>query len=143
MKANQFSTFRVDGRYYGVQVRLVQEITQPMPITRVPLSPRHVAGLINLRGQIATAISMRKLFKLSTHEEDNPGVNVICKCEGPLLALMVDEIGDVLEVDESDFEQTPSTINPDVGQFMSGVYKLPNEILSIIDIQKLIQYLNQ
>lgn len=143
MSNNQFSTFRVDGRYYGVNVKLVQEITQPMPLTRVPLAPDHVAGLINLRGQIATAIGLRELFKLSSAPEDLIGVNVICKSEGPLLALVVDEIGDVLEVEEITFESTPSTVNPVVGQFMSGVYKLPNEILSIIDIQKLIQFLNQ
>lgn len=143
MSTNQFSTFRVDGRYYGVNVKLVQEITQPMPLTKVPLAPDYVAGLINLRGQIATAIGLRELFKLSPKPEDLAGVNVICKSEGPLLALVVDEIGDVLEVEDEIFEPTPNTVNPVIGQFMAGVYKLPNDILSIIDIQKLIQFLNQ
>lgn len=143
MSSNQFSTFRVDGRYYGVNVKLVQEITQAMPLTRVPLAPNYVAGLINLRGQIATAIGLRELFKLSASPDSASSINVICKSEGPLLALVVDEIGDVLEVEDKLFEPTPDTVSPVVAQFMSGVYKLPNEILSIIDIQKLIQFLNQ
>lgn len=143
MSTNQFSTFRVDGRYYGVNVKLVQEITQLMPLTRVPLAPEYVAGLINLRGQIATAIGLRELFKLGQNPDTSKGVNVICKSEGPLLALVVDEIGDVLEVEDEIFEPTPDTVNPLVAQFMSGVYKLPHDILSIIDIQKLIQFLNQ
>lgn len=143
MSTNQFSTFRVDGRYYGVNVRLVQEITQSMPLTRVPLAPDYVAGLINLRGQIATAIGLRELFKLKPAVDLSSSVNVICKSEGPLLALVVDEIGDVLEVEDAIFEPTPNTVNPAVAQFMAGVYKLPTEILSIIDITKLIQFLNQ
>jgi purine-binding chemotaxis protein CheW len=142
MNTNQFSTFRVDGRYYGVNVKLVQEITQAMPLTRVPLAPSYVAGLINLRGQIATAIGLRELFKLTPPESEDR-INVICKSDGPLLALVVDEIGDVIEVEDSIFESTPNTVNPAVAQFMQGVYKLPSEILSVIDVQKLIQYLNQ
>lgn len=143
MNTNQFSTFRVDGRFYGVNVKLVQEITQAMPLTRVPLAPEYISGLINLRGQIATAIGLRELFRLSPKPEKISGINVICKIDGPLLSLVVDEIGDVLEVNDHDFEQTPDTVDPSVAQFMSGVYKLPNEILSIIDVNKLIHFLNQ
>lgn len=143
MSTNQFSTFRVDGRYYGVNVKLVQEITKAMPLTPVPLAPDYVAGLINLRGQIATAIGLRELFKLSPSPDNSSCINVICKSDGPLLALVVDEIGDVLEVEDILFESTPNTVSPVVAQFMSGVYKLPSELLSIIDIQKLIQFLNQ
>lgn len=143
MNTNQFSTFRVDGRYYGVNVKLVQEITKAMPLTPVPLAPDYVLGLINLRGQIATAIGLRELFKLTSSPDTSSCINVICKSDGPLLALVVDEIGDVLEVEDTLFESTPNTVNPAVAQFMSGVYKLPSELLSIIDIQKLIQFLNQ
>lgn len=142
MSTNQFSTFRVDGRFYGVNVTLVQEVTQSMPLTKVPHAPEYVAGLINLRGQIATAIGLRELFQLQSHDQDAETINVICKTDGPLLSLVVDEIGDVLEVDDDIFQETPSTVSHAVSQFMTGVYKLPNEILSVIDIQKLINFLN-
>jgi purine-binding chemotaxis protein CheW len=143
MNVNQFSTFRIDGRFYGVNVKLVQEITKAMPLTPVPQAPNYIAGLINLRGQIATAIGLRELFDLTPSPEEGQGINVICKMDGPLLSLVVDEIGDVLEVSDNTFEETPDTVHPSVAQFMSGVYKLPNEILSIIDIHKLFQFLNQ
>ncbi len=143
MSSHQFSTFRVDGRLYGVSVKIVQEITKPMPITAVPLSPDFVKGLINLRGQIATAIGIRELFKLGEQVDLDKNVNVVCKVDGLLLSLIVDEIGDVIEVDDKDFEETPDTISLHVAQFMNGVYKLPDNILSILDINKLVSFLNQ
>ena len=143
MSSHQFSTFRVDGRLYGVSVKIVQEITKPMPITAVPLSPDYVKGLINLRGQIATAIGIRELFKLGPQVDLEKNVNVVCKVDGLLLSLVVDEIGDVIEVSEEDYEETPDTISLQVSQFMDGVYKLPENILSILDINKLVSFLNQ
>jgi purine-binding chemotaxis protein CheW len=143
MSSHQFSTFRVDGRLYGVSVKIVQEITKPMPITAVPLSPDFVKGLINLRGQIATAIGIRELFKLGQQIDAENNVNVVCKVDGLLLSLIVDEIGDVIEVDDKDFEDTPDTLSQHVAQFMNGVYKLPENILSILDINKLVSFLNQ
>ncbi len=143
MNTNQFSTFMVDGRYYGVNVKLVQEITRPMPITKVPLSPVFIHGLINLRGQIATAVGVRELFNLKSAPIDESSVYVVCKCDGLLLSLVVDEIADVLELEDTDFEETPETVKSNVGQFMSGVYKIQNDILSVIDIKKLVDFLNK
>lgn len=140
--ANQFSTFRVDGRFYGVNVKLVQEITKSMAVTKVPMAPNYIHGLINLRGQIATAIGIRELFALKESSEVIP-VNVVCKCEGLLLSLVVDEIGDVLELDEKDFEDAPETIPSEVARFMTGVYKVQNDILSVIDVKKIVDFLNQ
>jgi purine-binding chemotaxis protein CheW len=143
MTENQFSTFRVDGRLYGINVKLVQEITKAMPLTPVPLAPDYIKGLINLRGQIATAVGLRELFKLNNNQSVVSENNVVCKLDGLLLSLIVDEIGDVIEVSENDFEENPDTISQDVSQFMSGVYKLPNQLLSIVDINKLVQFLHQ
>lgn len=141
MSSNQFSTFWVDDRLYGVNIKTVQEITKSMNVTQVPLAPGFIKGLINLRGQIATAVGLRELFEI----EQNPGsgkINVVCKSESYLLALVVDEVGDVLELEDKLFEQTPETVSMGVSRFMSGVYKLPNNLLSVIDIQKIIDYLN-
>jgi purine-binding chemotaxis protein CheW len=142
MSTNQFSTFLVDERLYGVNIRMVQEITKSMTVTEVPLAPDYIKGLINLRGQIATAVGLRELFKISNANEENGKINVVCKSESYLLSLVVDEVGDVLELDDSLFELTPETVSPGVSRFMSGVYKLPNNLLTVIDIQKIIDFLN-
>lgn len=139
----QFSSFKVDGRLYGINVKLVQEITKAMPVTKVPLAPKYVHGLINLRGQIATAVSLRELFELPSSEEHAEVINVVCKSDGLLLSLVVDEIGDVLEVEDAQFETTPDTIAGGVSQFMAGVYKLPSTLLSVIDAKKIVDYLNR
>lgn len=143
MSSSQFSTFTIDDKLYGINVKMVQEITKAMPITPVPLAPFYVHGLINLRGQIATAVGLRELFSLKSAEIGQSKINVVCKTEGLLLSLIVDEVGDVLELEESQFEATPDTVNHNVSKFMTGVYKLPNNLLSVIDIQKLVLFLNQ
>lgn len=142
MSTNQFSTFWVDERLYGVNIKMVQEITKSMNVTEVPLAPTYIKGLINLRGQIATAVGLRELFEIKPTNADNGKINVVCKSEAYLLSLVVDGVGDVLELDDPLFEETPETVSPEVSKFMSGVYKLPNNLLSVIDIQKIINFLN-
>ena len=142
MSTNQFSTFLVDDRLYGVNIKMVQEITKSMNVTEVPLAPTYIKGLINLRGQIATAVGLRELFEIAPSQSQNGKINVVCKSESYLMSLVVDEVGDVLELEDALFELTPETVNPAVSKFMSGVYKLPNNLLSVIDIQKIIDFLN-
>ena len=139
----QFSTFTVSGSLYGLDVAAVQEVTKALLMTRVPLAPSFVTGLINLRGQIATAIGLRDLFKLGHQNAPSEPMNVVCKGEGLLLSLLVDQIGDVLEVDQSLFEPTPDTLPESLSKFMVGVYKTPGALLSILDINKIIEALQK
>ena len=134
--STQFSTFYIANRVYGMEVMKVQEITRPMPMTKVPLAPSHVHGLINLRGQIATAIGLRELFGLENSVQEEK-MNVICRIDGLLLALLVDKIGEVVEVEDSEYEDPPNTIPNNIRRFMDGVYKVPGALLSIIDINKI------
>lgn len=138
----QFSTFYVAGRLYGIDVTRVQEVVRPMPMTPIPLAPDYVTGLINLRGQVATAIGLRPLFDLRENPPDL-FMNVVCKIDGFLISLQVDEIGDVIEVSSKDFEPTPQTIPAEVRRFMTGIYKVSGALLSIVDIQKINIFLNQ
>lgn len=138
---HQYSTFYVADRLYGIDVTKVQEIVRPMPITSIPLAPDYVRGLINLRGQVATAIGLRELFGIT---EDPPSdfMNVVCKIDGSLISLHVDQIADVMYVKEENFETTPQTIPPKVRQFMDGVYKTENNLLSVINIDRIMENLN-
>ena len=138
----QFSTFLVADRLYGIDVTRVQEVVKPMSMTRIPLAQNYVCGLINLRGQVATAIGMRQLFELPSESHFN-SMNVVCKFEGNLISLLVDDIGDVIEVSQDDFEPTPQTLPNAVRRFMAGVFKLNGPILSIIDVEKVSKFLNR
>ncbi|MFZ9596010.1 MAG: chemotaxis protein CheW [Bdellovibrionia bacterium] len=139
----QFSTFYVAKRLYGLNVISVQEVTKALPVTRVPLAPKFVRGLINLRGQIATAITVKDLFELKDSSFAEPPMNVVCRGDGLLISLLVDQIGDVVELDGSLFEPTPDTIDPGVSRFMSGVYKTSGNLLSVLDIKKIVEVLQK
>lgn len=140
--ARQFSTFSIANRTYGIDVMQVQEVTKDLRMTPVPLAPPFVKGLINLRGQIATAIDLRKLFNVSGDEPEE-SMNVVCMIEGVLLSFLVDKIGDVLELEDESFEASPSTVPSDVSRFMEGVYKVPGSILSVLDVNKILSVIQK
>ncbi len=131
-----YSTFRIAGRLYGIDVMSVQEVTKSLPCTRVPLAPKYFRGLINLRGQIATAIELKELFDLSSASAKET-MSVFCEIKGSLLSLIVDEICDVVEVDGSSFEDIPDTVPKKIRSLMSGVYKIPGDLLSILEVDKI------
>lgn len=137
----QYSTFFVSGRMYGIDVSRVQEVVKPMPMTKIPLAEKFVHGLINLRGQVVTAVSLHELFDLKetcTKEL----MNVICKAEGFLVSLLVDEIGDVIEIESRNCESIPNTVPQTVRQYMTGVYKVGDELMSVVDVDKIFKVLN-
>jgi len=136
-QSKQFSTFYIDGRLYGIDVMKVQEITKPMDVTLMRTAPTFIKGLINLRGQIATAIGLRELFGLTPDASLNK-MTVVCKVEDVLLSLLVDNIGDVVEVNDSSFEKAPKTIPSNIRCFMDGVYKTEQSILSIINLDSIL-----
>ena len=106
----QFCTFYLDKVLFGVELRGVQEVIQQVELTDVPLAPAVVGGLINLRGQIVTAIDLRRRLELPERPDDIRPVNVVVRTGDGAVSLLVDEIGDVIEVDESTFELPPETL---------------------------------
>ena len=140
-KTEQYSTFSIGDRLYGINVMKVQEVTKTMAMTGVPLAPKHVCGLINLRGQIATAVSLRELFGISGQKPQDE-MNVVCRVDGLLFSFLVDDIGDVVELETSTQEPLPATVDVNLRRYLQGVYKLPNKILSIIDIEKISMAIN-
>lgn len=136
----QYSSFRVAGRSYCVAAMSVQEIVRPLPITPLPLAPRHIHGLLNLRGQIVTALGLRELFGLAPEPVEGM-MNVVCQVAGTAVSLLVDDIGDVVEFDESSVEPVPDSVSTRIRSFLSGVHKTDREIFSIIDLARLMEFL--
>lgn len=142
VQSRQLSTFTLDGRLYGIDVMKVQEVTRPLQITLMQTAPSFIKGLINLRGQIATAVGLRELFGLK-NDDSIKKMTVVCKVEDVLLSLQVDNIGDVMEVQEKDFEPTPMTIPSEIRNFMSGIYKTDEGILSVISLDSVLKELDK
>jgi purine-binding chemotaxis protein CheW len=138
----RFSTFHIGNNLYGIDVMKVQEVTRSLPRTRVPLAPGYVHGLINLRGQIATAVGLRELFELSDAPPEAP-MNVVCRSGELLLAFLVDRVGDVMEVEDAAFEEAPDTVPGNIRRFMEGVYKIPGSLLSVIEVERISEFITQ
>jgi purine-binding chemotaxis protein CheW len=134
----QFSTFVVDRLLFGVEVEKVQEVIRYQEMTRVPLAPPVVKGLINLRGQIVTAVDLRRRLGLRERAATDLPMNVVIRQEDGAVSLLVDEIGDVLEVEEEAFELPPGTLSGEARELIRGVYKLKDTLLSALDTDKIL-----
>lgn len=132
---HQYCTFFVDGHYFGVDVLKVQEIIRYQEMTRVPLAHPVVRGLINLRGQIVTAIDLRRRLEFADRPADRLPVNVVVQTDDGAVSLLVDEIGDVLEVSEKLFERAPETLKGTAQGLIRGAYKLNDHLLLILDTE--------
>ncbi len=121
---------------FGVKVEQVQEVFRYQAMTKVPLAPPEVRGLINLRGQIITAIDLRARLGMELLPGDKLPMNVVVRTEDGVVSLLVDEIGDVLEVSEDTYERPPETIPIEVRKLVLGVYKLESRLLLILDSEK-------
>lgn len=132
----QFCTFYLGDQYFGLNVLKVQEIIRAQEMTRVPLAHPVVRGLINLRGQIVTAIDLRRRLELPDRPEGLQPVNVVVQTDDGAVSLLVDEIGDVLQVDENDFERPPDTLKGTARELIQGAYKLNGRLLLALDTDR-------
>jgi purine-binding chemotaxis protein CheW len=136
MPAHQFCTFYLDKLLFGVELKGVQEVIRSLDVTRVPLAPEVVSGLINLRGQIVTAVDLRQRLELQARPYDALPMNVVVRSEDGAVSLLVDEIGDVVEVDESSFEPAPEMLRASIRSMILGVHKLNDHLMHVLDTEK-------
>ncbi|MEQ1630927.1 MAG: chemotaxis protein CheW [Planctomycetota bacterium] len=134
----QYCTFTLDGLFFGVDVLKVQEVIRYQEMTRIPGAPPVVSGLINLRGQLVTAVDLRHRLELQPRPKDQLPMNVVVRTEEGATSLLVDEIGDVIELDDATHERPPETIDAVTREVVRGVHKLDGRLLLVLDIEKLI-----
>jgi purine-binding chemotaxis protein CheW len=125
--------------FVGVDVLDVQEVLRSQEMTPVPQAPEMVEGLINLRGQIVTAIDMRRRLQLPPHAEDQTPMNMVVRTSEGVVSLLVDEIGDVLDVDADSYERTPDNLDAMARELIRGVYKLKDRVLLVLDTEKAVE----
>ncbi len=135
-EAQQYCTFYVNGIHLGIEVLKVQEVLRYQSMTRVPLANDTVSGLINLRGQIVTAIDLRKRLGMPPRPSDKQPMNVVVRSDDGAVSLLVDEIGDVMETTAERFERPPQTLVGPARDLFLGVYKFEGSLLLVLDTER-------
>jgi len=134
-----YATFFLDDHYLGVEVEKVQEVFTARDMTPVPLASPVIAGLINLRGQIITAIDLRKRLGFSDRSSNKEIMNLVILTEGGVVDLVVDKIGDVVSVSPDLFDYPPSTLDQRLDGVVEGVYKLEGRLLLALNTEALVE----
>jgi purine-binding chemotaxis protein CheW len=132
----QLCTFFLGELYFGIEVTRVQEVLRYQETTRVPRAPAVVHGLLNLRGQIVTALDLRARLGLAERSNGKLPMNVVVRRAGGAVSLLVDEIGEVVEVERRDFERAPETLTGAARELIRGAYKLDRRLLLLMDVEK-------
>jgi purine-binding chemotaxis protein CheW len=134
--SRQLATFSLEGADYGIDVLRVQEALRFQSRTPVPQAPAGTAGLVNLRGQVVLAVDLRVRLGLAPLSPDAEPMMVVVQVDGEPVSLLVDEIGDVVEVSEDQFESPPETLDPALRDVILGAYKLDGGLLLALDVHR-------
>jgi purine-binding chemotaxis protein CheW len=137
--SGQFSTFYVADLFFAVDVLNVQEVLRFQQMTPVPQAPGVIEGLINLRGQIVTAIDMRRRLGLPPRDGEKSPMNIVVRTSDGAVSLLVDEIGDVLDMDATAYERPPENLDPAARQLIRGIYKLKGRLLLVLDAERTVE----
>ncbi|HTW07785.1 MAG TPA: chemotaxis protein CheW [Acidimicrobiales bacterium] len=137
----RYCTFRLGNLLLGIDVGQVQEVLRHDQMTTVPLAPAEVRGLINLRGQIVTAVDLRRQFGLAPSTELS--LSAVVRAGDETISLLVDDVGEVVETSPEDFEPVPVSVPARVRNLIAGTYKLAGKLLLVLDLQRVEPTLEQ
>lgn len=134
----QLVTFRIDDEEFGVDILRVQEIIRMMGITKVPKAPDFVEGVINLRGNVIPILDLRKRFRLEPREHDGQTRIIVIEIDNLVVGFIVDSVSEVLRIPENTVEPPPSVVSGLDSEYISGVGKLDDRLLILLDLNKLL-----
>jgi purine-binding chemotaxis protein CheW len=137
-EAQVLVTLSVADQLCGVPVLSVRDVLGGQSITRIPLAPPEIAGSLNLRGRIVTAIDLRRRLHLPPAPPGQKPMSVVTEQGGELYALLVDQVSEVMSLDPSTFERNPPTLPAEWAQFSSGIYRLEGRLLVVLDVSRLL-----
>jgi purine-binding chemotaxis protein CheW len=136
---HEYVTALIGGQLFGLPILRVQDVFAPERLTRVPLAPAEIAGVLNLRGRIVTLIDMRSRLGLGTREDkDAPAMAVGVESRGESYGLLIDSIGEVLKLDDMACEPNPSNLDPRLAGVSTGIYRLDGQLLMILDVDRVL-----
>lgn len=136
----EYVTFRIGGQLFGLSVTEIHDVFRPARMTPVPLSGQEIAGVLNLRGRIVTAIDARSRLGLRALEKDKRAQRLAIGVEhgGESFGLVIDEIGDVVRLDDNEMEQNPVNLDATWSGVSRGVYRLGDRLLVIMDMNQML-----
>lgn len=137
--ASMFVTMRVENQMFGVEVKNVRDVLRHQKITPIPLAPPEVAGSLNLRGRIVTVINLRKRLELTETMTNKDSTFVVIELKGELYSLMVDSVIEVLTIPSTHIEKTPANLGNAWKDIATGIHKLPEELIVLVDVQALLK----
>lgn len=137
--SKDFVTIRLAGQLLGIPVLLVQDVIKLQNMTRVPLAPPWVAGVLNLRGRIVTAIDLReRLGMVSRKDGESATMSVVVDFKGESYSLLIDSVGEVLSLPDSLYEKNPVTLDQRWREVSDGIYRLDDELLVVLDVRRVL-----
>lgn len=135
---HEFVTLRLDGQLLGIPVLSVHDVLSPQKITRIPLAPDWVAGVLNLRGRIVTAINLRQRLGLKPREDRAKDMSIVIEFRGEPYSLQIDSVGEVLNLESETLEKNPVTLDERWREVSRGIYRLERELLVILDVERVL-----
>lgn len=138
--SQDFVTIHLAGQILGIPVLAVHDVLNTQKITKIPKAPDWVAGVLNLRGRIVTAIDLRRRLGLEPFDKDQKNMSIVVEHQGEPYSLQIDSVGEVLSLEDQLFERSPVTLDPVWRDVSTGIYRLENELLAVLDVDKLLSF---
>jgi purine-binding chemotaxis protein CheW len=135
---NEYVTAMIGGQLFGLPIQQVQDVFAPERLTRVPLAPPEIAGVLNLRGRIVTLIDMRSRLGLDKRKDDVVSMAIGVELRGESYGLLIDSVGEVLKLDAGAREPNPINLDPRLGRVSAGIHRLDGQLLMVLDVDRVL-----
>ncbi len=135
-----FVTIHLSGQLCGIPLLAVHDVLSAQRITCIPLAHTAVAGVLNLRGKIVTAIDMRKRLQLPDTDKELSSMSIVIEYQGEPYSLLIDKVGDVISLPNGAFEKSPVTLDACWQEVAKGVYRMDKELMVVLDVEKLLNF---
>jgi purine-binding chemotaxis protein CheW len=138
LNLNEYVTAMVGGQLFGLPIRRVQDVFIPDRLTRVPLAPPEIAGVLNLRGRIVTLIDLSLRLGLERQDNGGPTMAIGVEFRGESYGLLIDSVGEVLKLDGAALERNPINLDPRLASVSAGIFRLEGQLLMVIDVDRIL-----
>ena len=135
----EYVTAMIGGQLFGLPILRVQDVFIPERLTRVPLAPPEVAGVLNLRGRIVTLIDMRRSLGLEVHKNEGQMMAIGVERAGESYGLLIDSVGEVLKLDDAAREANPVNLDPRLARVSAGIHRLEGQLLIVVDVDRVLE----